>query len=81
MMNLDLPQEDASLEVHPWKVTLGGLDPATISLAVNELLENAPVKVMLATFNPDTNLLIGVHNYARGFVSQVRIIPPTNEND
>lgn len=77
LLDLELPQEDGTLEAHKAEITLNGLDPAVISLALNEDLEGTPAYIHLATFNPDTNQLIGTHQYLRGTVGQVRIVPPS----
>lgn len=78
LLDIRLPDEDGSLEAHKAEITLDGLDPSVISLALNEDIEDAPCTVYLATFNPDTNQLIGVSQFHRGTVGQVRIQPPSS---
>ncbi len=77
MLELELPEEDSSLEAHECRISLNGLDPSAISLALNEDLEGRVVLIYCLLYNPDTNAPIGAYHYMRGAVSQVRIIPAT----
>lgn len=76
-LDLELPEEDSALEAHECRITLDGLDPAAVSLALNEDLEGRQVFIYCLLFNPDTNQPIGLYQYFRGSVSQVRILPTT----
>lgn len=79
LLDISLPQEDASLESHKCEIKLSGLNPALISLALNEDIENAPCTIYLALFDPDTNQPVGpAFVYHRGTVGQVRIMPPSS---
>lgn len=79
MLDLELPQEDSALEAHACTVTLNGLDPAVISLALNEPLENSRCTIFVAMFDPDTNQAVGPgYQYFRGTVGQIRILPPSS---
>lgn len=79
MLELDLPQEDSSLEAHACTISLSGLDPAVISLALNEPLENSRCTIWVAHYDPDTNLPIGTgYQFHRGTVGQIRILPPSS---
>ena len=81
MLNITLPQEDASMEAHSCEVSLDGLDPATISLALREPLEGAPVTIYGMNYDPDTNLPIdSPWVYHVGTVSAVKILPPSTGN-
>ncbi len=82
MLNVTLPQEDASLEAHPCEVSLDGLDPATISLALNEPLEGAPVTIWCVNYDPDSNQPIDEPwIYHKGQVSEVKIQPPATGDE
>lgn len=79
LLDIELPQEDSSLEAHACTISLSGLDPAVISLALNEPLENSRCTIFLATFDPDTNQVIGPgFQFHRGTVGQIRILPPSS---
>lgn len=78
LMDVTLPKEDASLAAHKATLRLSGLDPALISMALNEDIEGSTVTIYLATFNPDTRQVIGVHIHTRRVLGQVRILPPSS---
>lgn len=77
MLDIELPEEDSTLQVHQCVVSLNGLDPAAISLALNEDIEGRRVTIYVLLYNPDTNVPLGHWIYHRGTVSQVRIAPAT----
>lgn len=78
LLDIEFPQEDASMETHAGQITLDGLDVTMTSLALNERLEHRPVTLFLALFNPDTNVSLGpALQIVRGTMSNVRILPPT----
>jgi hypothetical protein len=78
LLDIQLPHEDGTLEAHKCEITLDGLDPTVISLALNEDIESSPCGIYLATFDPDTHAVIGAHLFHRGTVGQVRIVPPSS---
>lgn len=77
MLDIQLPEEDSSLAAHECVISLDGLDPSVISLALNEDLEGRRVVVYVLLYDPDTNQPIGHYVHLRGTVSQVRILPST----
>ncbi len=78
LLDIQLPDEDSSLEAHECLVSLDGLDPAVISLALNEDLEGRAIRIYGLVYDPDTNQPIGHWLHLRGTVSQVRIISQTD---
>lgn len=78
LLEIKLPEEDASLEVHAAEIALDGLDPAVISLALNVRIEGTPVIIHIACYDADTNQLVGnVWPFCRGTIGEVRIVPPS----
>lgn len=78
LLDIKLPDEDATLEAHACEISLDGLDPSVISLALNEILEGSRCTIFVALFDPDTNQPLGVaFQYFRGTISEVQILPPT----
>lgn len=78
LIDLLLPKEDASLAANKATLRLSGLNVSLLSLALNEDIEGATVTIYLATFDPETRLIIGYHVHTRRVIGQVRILPPTS---
>lgn len=78
MLDINWPQEDSSLEAAKAEITLNGLDPAVISLALNERIENAPAIIHCQIIDPSTGAMINTFTFWRGTVGQVKIVPPTS---
>jgi hypothetical protein len=78
MLEITLPSEDATLEVHAGEIALDGLNPTVISLALNVPIEGTPVIIYVVCLEPDTNqFTYPVWVYLRGTISEVRIVPPS----
>jgi hypothetical protein len=78
MLEITLPSEDATLEVHAGEISLDGLNPTVISLALNVPIEGTPVIIYIVCLDPNTNQMVNpVWTYLRGTISEVRIVPPS----
>lgn len=78
LLDIQFAEEDGSLSARNAEITLDGLDVSTLSLALNEQTENAPITIYCALFDPDSNQPIGDFQLYRGTVSQIRILPPSS---
>jgi hypothetical protein len=80
LLDMEFPEESASLEAKNGELVLSGLDPALISLALNTDLEGAVVHTWALLRDPDTNQPVDapfvVH---RGTISEIRISQPFAE--
>lgn len=79
LMDMMLPREDASLAANKATLKISGLNAALIALSLNEDVEGYSCRIQLATFNPDTRQVIGVHLHTRRVIGQVKITPPTEQ--
>jgi hypothetical protein len=77
LLNIEFPEEDASLEAKAGEITLNGLDPALVSLAMNTHLEGAVVHVWMLLRDPDNYIPIEQPTVVyRGTISEIRISQP-----
>jgi hypothetical protein len=80
LAGIEFPHESAERSAQKARITISGLDPAAISLALNEQTDNAMVYIHLALSNPDTNESLGTFVIHRGTIGDVEIVPATSDS-
>lgn len=82
LLDIEFPEEDASLEARAGTITLNGLDPAIINLALNTMLEGAVVHIFALMRDPETHAAVDAPFVMyRGTISEVRISQPFTGGD
>jgi len=80
LLDIQWPDEDGTLEIHSAQITLSGLDVNVISLILNERLDYTPVLIECMMMDPDTRAPVGIAQWLRGTMSNIKIIPPTSDS-